>query len=115
MEYQFRDYRIKPGELSEWIEEWRTRAYPLRVKMGFRVIGAWMGVEEESRFLWTLGREGPPGSFEEVDRVYYNSTERRALNPDPACHLERTEHSFITPVTIPSDRRRGTGFGEVSA
>ncbi len=67
MEYQLRDYRIKTGELSEWIGEWRTLVYPLRVKMGFRII-AWV-VEEENRFLWILGWEGPPGSFEEADRA----------------------------------------------
>lgn len=58
MTYQLRDYRIKTGELSEWIGEWRTLVYPLRVKMGFRIVGAWV-VEEENRFLWILGWEGP--------------------------------------------------------
>ncbi len=114
MECQLRDYRTKPGELSEWIEEWLTRVYPLRVKMGFRIIAAWV-VEEESRFLWILGWEGPPGSFEEADRAYYNSPERPPLSPDPARHLKKTEHSFITPVTIPSDRHVRTGQGQVGA
>ncbi len=114
MEYQLRDYRIKTGELSEWIGEWRTLVYPLRVKMGFRIIGAWV-VEEENRFLWILGWEEPPGSFEEADQAYYNFPERCALSPDPARHLKKTEHSFITPVTIPSDRHMKTGPGQVGS
>ncbi len=38
------------------------------------------------------------GSFEEADRSYYASPERKKVQPDPARHLEKADHFFIDPV-----------------
>ena len=46
VEYQLRDYRVKPGEMKEWIDEWRSKIYPLRLSLGFKVVGAWTKPEE---------------------------------------------------------------------
>ncbi len=93
---QFRDYHVKPGEMAEWLDEWRVKLYPLRIKRGFRILAAWV-VPESNRFQWIIRWEGK-GSFEEADRSYYASPERKAVQPDPARHLEKAEHFFIDPV-----------------
>lgn len=93
MRWQLRDYRVKPGEMREWISEWSAQIRPLREKFGFQVKGAWT-IAEQDRFLWILAHE----DFEAADRGYYASEERRALDPDPARHLDRTEQSFIEPA-----------------
>jgi hypothetical protein len=93
MRWQLRDYRVKPGEMQDWISEWSAHIRPLREKFGFQVLGAWT-IAEQDRFLWILAHE----DFETADRGYYASEERRALAPDPARHLDRTEQSFIEPV-----------------
>jgi hypothetical protein len=86
--------------MVDWVKEWQSKVYPLRVKFGFHLIGAWM-IQDENRFLWILGWDGPRESFEEVDRVYYDSRERKALEPDPARHLEQVHYSFMTSVVEP--------------
>lgn len=95
MEYQLRDYKVKKGQLSAFVREWLSKVYPLRLKSGFRVIGAW--TVGKDRFIWMLGWEGP-GEFEEADRSYYQSPERTQLKPDPARHLAGTSKHMMTSV-----------------
>jgi hypothetical protein len=83
--YQVRDYRIRPGELADFISEWRTGILPLRRRLGFHVVGAWSSSAAE-RFVWVLRWDGA-SSFEEADRRYYESPERAAIRPDPARHI----------------------------
>jgi hypothetical protein len=94
MEYQLRDYRVKPGEIDEFIKEWKEKLYPLRVKKNFKLIGAWI-VNGENRFVWILGYEG---SFEKAEKDYYDSPERKAISPDPARHLENPQHFQMSSV-----------------
>jgi heme-degrading monooxygenase HmoA len=93
---QFRDYAVKPGEMEEWLDEWRAKLYPLRTKRGFRIMAAWV-VPESNRFLWIIRWDGK-GSFEDADRAYYASQERKAVSPNPARHLEKAEHFYIEPI-----------------
>ena len=93
---QLRIYTIKPGEMASWLQEWQATVRPLRVKLGFMVLGPWV-IEDQNRFLWILRYAGP-GSFEERDATYYESPERKALDPDPARHLVKTEHQMMAPI-----------------
>ena len=88
--YQLRMYTVKPGEMAEWLAEWQEKVAPLRRKFGFEIVGAWT-IEASNRFVWIIGHPGPE-SWEDVDRAYYSSPERKSLEPDPARHLATTEH-----------------------
>jgi len=85
MELVLRIYTIRSGELEEWIAEWRAHVLPLRRRLGFEVLGAWVS-DETSTFTWLLGYDGPDG-LEAANAAYYDSAERAALNPDPARHI----------------------------
>ena len=89
-EYMLRDYRVKPGEMGEWLEEWANKIYPVRSKFGFKVVGAWKVGED--RFVWVLSHVGKKGELEAANDRYYNSAERKAISPDPARHLAETKH-----------------------
>jgi hypothetical protein len=101
LQFQLRDYRIKPGEMDDWLEEWSSRIRPLREAAGFTVVGAW-AVRDQDRFLWILAHD----DFEAADQRYYASAERRAIHPDPARHLAQTEQAFIEPMVAPPRPRR---------
>jgi antibiotic biosynthesis monooxygenase (ABM) superfamily enzyme len=96
VEYQLRSYRVKPGEMDEWVAEWKERVYPVRQNQGFLVVGAWT-VEDDDRFVWILGYDGPE-SFADADAAYYASPERSQLTPDPARHLDEAEHKMMRSV-----------------
>ena len=55
--------------------------YPLRLRFGLRVVGAWK--VGEGRFVWIPGYEGEKGEFEEANEGYYNSMERKAARQTP--------------------------------
>jgi hypothetical protein len=90
MEWQLRIYTIRAGELDEWIHEWRTHVAPLRRRLGFEVLGPWVD-HNAGTFVWLLGYAAEDG-FAAADARYYDSPERRAIEPDPARHIENAEH-----------------------
>jgi ribosomal protein L11 methylase PrmA len=98
VEYQLRSYGVKPGEMDEWVAEWKANVYPVRLSQGFVVVGAWV-VEADNRFLWILGYDGP-GTFADADAAYYASPERSQLTPDPARHLDEAEHKMMLSVLV---------------
>ena len=85
MELVLRIYTIRPGEMAEWLDEWREHVLPLRRRLGFTVLGAWV-TDETDTFTWLLGYEGPDG-LEAANAAYYDSPERGVLDPDPARHI----------------------------
>jgi hypothetical protein len=85
MTWQLRLYRVKDGELDEWVQEWRELVLPLRLARGFDVRGPWLS--DDGRFVWMIGHD----DFAAADAAYYELSERRAMEPDPARHLADTK------------------------
>jgi hypothetical protein len=86
MEYQLRHYKIRPGTMETFLDAWLKGVYPLRQRFGFAFVGAWV-VEDRDEFVWIIGYDGPDG-LEAADRRYYDSRERKAIDPDPAQYIE---------------------------
>ena len=95
---QLRIYTINRGALQAFAQEWEASIRPLREKLGFQVLGAWM-VKETNQFVWLLAYEGP-GDWNDKDRAYYDSEQRRAMVPDPARHIARVEQYFVESAMI---------------
>jgi hypothetical protein len=93
MQFQLRMYRVRPGEMDDWIDEWRRHVLPLRRAKGFTVVGPWVR-REEDLFVWLIGHD----ELEAANEAYYTSPERAALDPDPARHLAETNAWVIDPV-----------------
>jgi hypothetical protein len=96
MEYQIRNYKVKPGMIDQVIKEWRTSIVPLRTKMGFKIVGAWSN-KKENRFTWIISYDGPEG-FEAADKAYYESPERKALKQDPRRLIAEMDLVVMTAV-----------------
>jgi len=94
--WQLREYTVKPGEMAQWLEEWRSQIVPLRLKHGFRILGSWT-VDGTDQFVWIISYDGPM-SWTEADRDYYQSSERKAIDPDPARHLANTNARMMSAV-----------------
>jgi len=80
VKFQLREYSIAEGRLDDFVREWRELVLPIRVAMGFSVLGPWVE-REASRFVWIVGYDG---DLEAANDAYYDSAERRAMSPDPA-------------------------------
>jgi hypothetical protein len=80
MQFQLRDYTVEDGRLGDFIAEWREQVLPLRLALGFNVLGPWVE-RATSRFVWIIGYDGDLAAANER---YYSSRERAAMDPDPA-------------------------------
>jgi hypothetical protein len=90
---QLRDYSIKPGQLDTFADLWSKGVRPLRQKKGFTIESAWK-IPSESRFVWIVSYDGPDG-WEAANRDYYDSAERKALDPDPASFITEQRVAFV--------------------
>lgn len=95
-EYQLRIYAIADGHLADFVAAWLEGVKPLRERRGFVIDGAWTA-PDTNEFVWVLRYDGP-GSFEEADAAYYASTERDAVDPDPAQYIVSADERMIRPV-----------------
>jgi hypothetical protein len=93
---QLRIYTINRGRMEDFVRAWRDGIYPLRMRHGFRLGGAWV-VEESNQFVWVLSYAGPE-AWDDKERAYSQSPERAGLNPDPSHYVARAEQYFLTPV-----------------
>ena len=91
MEWQLRIYRIDEGAFEQWVDEWTTHVAPLTRKLGFAVLGPWI---DGRTFVWLLGYAGDDG-FAAANERYYDSAERKAVEPDPARHIERQQQHML--------------------
>ena len=91
MEWQLRIYEIEDGALEAWIAEWREHVAPLRRRLGFRILGPWV---DGNTFVWLLGLDNGE-EFASADARYYASSERRAIDPDPARHISSATHRML--------------------
>jgi NIPSNAP len=98
MSWQIREYTVKPGEMEDWLEEWRSQIVPLRRRYGFEVLGAWT-VDGTDQFIWIITYRGPK-SWSEANADYYGSPERKAMDPDPARHLAHTQGRLMSELSI---------------
>ena len=98
MTWQVREYTVKPGEMQAWLDEWRAKIVPLRQKFGFHVLGAWT-VDGTDQFIWVISYRGPK-PWQEADAEYYGSTERKAIQPDPARHLAHQASRLMREVPL---------------
>lgn len=80
--------------MNMFLEAWQKGVYPLRIKSGFKIEGAWV-MKEKNKFIWILSYDGPEG-FEAKDSAYYASQARTTLTPDPADYIADAEKYFIS-------------------
>ena len=88
MEYQVRVMKVLPGRMDDFIVEWTAHIARIRRRRGFTIVGAWV-VDDTDEFVWIMGYDGEDG-FATADRDYYESEERRTVEPDPARLVEST-------------------------
>jgi hypothetical protein len=95
---QLRIYKIQEGKLDDFLSAWLAGVYPLRTSLGY-TIQAWT-VRETNEFVWLLSYDGPE-SWEEKDRAYFASPERKAVNPNPTQFVASMELRFLEPLALP--------------
>ena len=101
MTAQLREYLIAEGHLEDFVAAWLAGVVPLRRRLGFRIEGAWT-VPAERRFVWILAHDADEDEFVTLSDAYYASSERAAVNPDPAQWVEESRQTFVRQI-LPLD------------
>ena len=96
MTHQLRMYTINRGQMDEFVRVWREKVVPLREKLGFRVVSAWIN-PSTNQFIWIVSYDGPL-SWDDANKAYYDLPERQALVPSPVDFIARMELSLVNPV-----------------
>lgn len=96
MRAQFRLYKVKPGQMPQFLSAWEHGAVPMRELFGFKVLAAWRS-EDDAEFGWVVAYEGE-GHFESAEKAYYASAERAAITDDPAQYLDHVEIRMVETV-----------------
>jgi hypothetical protein len=97
MPTQLRTYTLHPNALEAFVGVWQAQIKPLREKLGFRILGAWT-IKATNQFVWLLHHDDA-NAWQQLDQAYFDSEERRAMQPDPASLIARMEHHFVEPIT----------------
>ncbi len=95
MTTQLRIFTINKGRMDEFVQAWKAGVYPLRLKRGYRIDGAWV-VKARNEFVWLLSHDGD--DWEALEAAYYASSERAAIDPDPRQYIAKAEQWFLTRV-----------------
>ena len=90
---QLRIYRTEEGNFGEFLRLWMEGVYTTRQARGWHV-QAWV-VPEKSELVWVLSRDCTREEWEAQEKAYYESPERKSLNPDPAQFIVDGEHRWI--------------------
>ena len=96
MTTQLRMYTINRGSLHLFAKEWKEKVLPLRVEHGYRIHGAWT-IEETNQFAWLISYEGRE-SWEVKESAYYSSVDRKAMEPNPARLISRSEQYCVEKI-----------------
>ena len=94
MTAQLRVYTINRGELDQFAQEWKEKVLPLRLEHGFEIEAAWT-IESSNQFVWLIQHDG---DWQDEEEAYYSSSQRKAMDPNPARLIARPEHFNIERV-----------------
>jgi NIPSNAP protein len=95
---QVRTYKIKQGDMEEFVALWRDHIVPARAAHGFQVLGAWNDADD-GWFVWVVGHEAPDG-WGTAEKAYYDSPERRNLPRNPGDLMDSADAKVLTPVDV---------------
>jgi hypothetical protein len=93
---QVRTYKIKPGQMEEFVALWRDHVVPARAAHGYEVLGAWND-PEDGTFVWVVSHAAPDG-WDAAERTYYDSPERNGLPQNPADFMDGAETKVLQAV-----------------
>jgi hypothetical protein len=93
-----RSYGIVPSELEAFVRAWRNEVVPLRRRLGFEVVGAWID-PDRSEFIWVVSYTGG-GGLKVGDREYASVRERTVFKDDPAAYVMTQDVRQLSPILV---------------
>ena len=100
--YELRQYKVKPGKLSEWIKIMEEEIIPFQVSKGMVICGSFGGEEDETVYVWLRRFESEEQRKQLYAAVYETDYWKNEMGPRVPEYLDR-EQNVVTRI-IPTSK-----------
>jgi hypothetical protein len=100
--YELRQYKVKPGKLSEWIKIMEEEIIPFQVSKGMVICGSFGGEEDETVYVWLRRFESEEQRKQLYAAVYETDYWKNKMGPRVPEYLDR-EQNVVTRI-IPTSK-----------
>jgi hypothetical protein len=100
--YELRQYKVKPGKLTEWIKIMEEEIIPFQVSKGMVICGSFGGEEDETVYIWLRRFESEEQRKQLYAAVYETDYWKNKMGPRVPEYLDR-EQNVVTRI-IPTSK-----------
>ena len=100
--YELRQYLVRPGKMSEWLELMEGEIIPFQVSKGMVITGSFRGEEEDSGYIWLRRVNSESERVALYAAVYESDHCKNLVSPQVAKLLDR-EQIQVTRI-VPTEK-----------
>ena len=100
--FELRQYKVKPGKLTEWIKIMEEEIIPFQVSKGMVICGSFGGEEDETVYVWLRRFESEEQRKQLYAAVYETDYWKNEMGPRVPEYLDR-EQNVVTRI-IPTSK-----------
>lgn len=100
--YELRQYKIRPGKMSEWLQFMEAEIIPFQVKKGMVICASFQGEEDDSLYFWIRRFENEKERERLYDDVYQSDFWKNEVAPKVGDLIDREaiQVQRVTPTRL---------------
>lgn len=91
MFFEFREYRMRPGEEANWVNYMEEVIIPFQISKGMVILGSFVGEEEKDLYVWIRRFEGEEQRERLYEAVYESDTWKNEIAPKIPDMMDRSQ------------------------
>lgn len=95
MLFELRQYHVRPGQQEAWVKCMEEEIIPFQTKMGMVIAGSFVGVEDESIYVWLRRFDNEEHRQQCYEAVYQSDYWKNEIAPKVGEMLDREHTSVI--------------------
>ena len=95
MLFELRQYRVKPGQMDNWVKFMEVIIVPFQTSKGMVIAGSFVGDDEHDLYVWIRRFEDEEDRKRLYEAVYESDTWKNEIGPKIPDMLER-EKTVVT-------------------
>ena len=89
MLFELREYRIKPGQMENWVKFMEEVVIPFQVSHGMVIVGSFTGEKEEDLYVWIRRFESEQERERQYKAVYESDRWKNEIGPKVPTMMDR--------------------------
>lgn len=89
MLFELRQYRVKPGQMENWVKYMDDTVIPFQTSKGMVVAGSFVGDEEDDLYVWIRRFESEEDRKRLYEAVYESDTWKNEIGPNVPNMIDR--------------------------